>query len=61
MLISVAISESNKGTNAVLERLEGWFDLVRLRLEVIKYIVEVDDYLEPIEADRNHIDATQVE
>ena len=61
MLISVAISESNKGANAVLERLERWFDLVQLRLEGIKYIVEVEDYLEPIEADRNNIDATQVE
>ena len=61
MLISVAISESNKGPNAVLERQERWFDLVRIKLGDIKHIVEVEDYLESIEADRNQIDATQVE
>ena len=44
VLISVAISESNKGANSVLERLERWFDLVWIKLEDIKHIVEIDDF-----------------
>ena len=46
-LISVAKAESNKGANSVLERLERWFDLVWMKLEGIKQIVEVDDFLNP--------------
>ena len=45
-LISVASAESNKGATAVLERLERWFNLIRMKLEGIKQIVEVDDFLE---------------
>ena len=61
VLISVAISESNKGANSVLERLERWFDLVRIKLGDIKQIVEVDDFLESGETNRNQVDTTQVE
>ena len=46
-LISVVIAESNKGTTTVLERLERWFDVIRMKLVgIIKQIVEVDDFIE---------------
>merc|ERR1711954_624651 len=61
VLISVAISESNKGANSVLVRLERWFDLVQIKLGDIRQIVEVDDFLESSETNRNQVDATQVE
>ena len=35
VLISLAIAESNKGANSVLEMLERWFDLVQMKLEGI--------------------------
>ena len=54
----MALSESNKGGNSVLERLERWFDLVWIKLEDIKQIVEVDDFLE---TNKDQVDATQVE
>ena len=45
-LISVVIAESNKGATTVLERLERWFDVIRMKLEGIKQVVEVDDFIE---------------
>ena len=61
VLISVAISESNKGANSVLERLERWFDLVRIKLGDIRQIVEVDDFLESSVTYKEQVEATQIE
>ena len=45
-LISMVITESNKGATTVLERMERWFDVIRMKLEGIKEIVEVDDFID---------------
>ena len=61
VLISVAISESNKGAISVLERLERWFDLVQIKLGDTKQIVEVDVFLESTETIRDQVGAIQIE
>ena len=45
-LISTVITESNKGATTVLERMEQWFHVIRMKLEGIKEIVEVDDFID---------------
>ena len=45
-LISIVITESNKGATTVLERLERWFNAIRLKLEGIKDIIQVDDFID---------------
>ena len=45
-LISIVITESNKGATTVLERLEWWFDVICMKLEGIKDIIEVDDFID---------------
>ena len=56
----MAISESNKGAISILERPERWFDLVWMKLGDTKQIVEVDDFLESSETNRDQLDATQI-
>ena len=61
VLITIAISEANKSSNSILERLERWFDMVKIKLGDIKHILEVDDFLEACKTHKDQVEPHQVD